>query len=206
MVTAVLLVGAVYISSSPYPVVVEGVSFILGTILCSPQENGKTYCCASVNEGGQTETTYCTTCDNTNPPSNCTEREKPLVVNPGRDLSNVLENSLLEEPTTLPNLNQSVSPRWGEVLQTENNLTFSQANISSNNTMPLQQSDLVLSDTLENSTKTVTDAGEQIEDKSATTKEETAQETDDGKEQDNDEDENGNEDEDKNDEESTTSQ
>ena len=53
--------------------------------------------------------------------------------------------------------------------QLGSNLTFSQVNISnsnsSNNTMPLEQSDLVVSDTLENTTNTV-DEGEQGEDES----------------------------------------
>ena len=56
-----------------------------GGVSCSPQDGGKTYCCASViDKNGFGPTTYCTTCDDTNPPSNCTTREKPKVVeNPG---------------------------------------------------------------------------------------------------------------------------
>jgi hypothetical protein len=61
-------------------------------------------------------------------------------------------------------------PEQQQVLeQLESNLTFSQVNISSsnssNNTMPLEQSELVVSDTVENTTNTV-DEAEQGEDES----------------------------------------
>jgi hypothetical protein len=74
-----------------------------GGIVCNSQGNGKTYCCANVlDKNGYTSTTYCTTCDDTNPPSNCTKREKPMtVVNPGKVLTNILEggNVLEQQPT-----------------------------------------------------------------------------------------------------------
>ncbi len=149
----VMLVVCAYGSSSMF-LFVSGA--IEGGITCSPQGGGKTYCCASVKDPDNTYgyTTYCTTCDDTNPPSNCSEREIPLVVaNPGKVLSDVLEGGVLEEPTTPPKLGQNVIPREGGVLedpttlpnfsqsvgpnvgifQTENNLTFSQANISRDN-------------------------------------------------------------------------
>jgi hypothetical protein len=168
IIAAVMLAGLVYSSSSTF-LFVEGV--IDGGVSCSPQDGGKTYCCASVlDKNGYTTTTYCTTCDDTNPPSNCTPREKPLVVNPGRHLSNILEAT-----QTLPNLSQSVGPRGG-VLQTENNLTFSQADISSNNdsnnTLALDQSDLV-SDTVKKPTRTVENDGGERQDESQTTEEQS---------------------------------
>jgi hypothetical protein len=159
--------GSVYSSSS----IVEGV--IDGGVSCSPQGGGKTYCCASVKDKDNIYgyTTYCTTCDDTNPPSNCTPREKPMaVLNPGRDLSNALESSVLEGATTGQRANISIIPEG--ILQTENNLTFSQADIGSdndnNNTMALDQSDLV-SDTVKKPTRTVDDGEEQ--DESQTTEE-----------------------------------
>jgi hypothetical protein len=153
--------GSVYSSSS----IVEGV--IDGGVSCSPQGGGKTYCCASVKDKDNIYgyTTYCTTCDDTNPPSNCTPREKPMaVLNPGRDLSNALESSVLEGATTGQRANISIIPEG--ILQTENNLTFSQADIGSdndnNNTMALDHSDLV-SDTVKKPTRTVDDGEEQDE-------------------------------------------
>lgn len=161
-VLAVMLVLSVYSSFSMF-LFVEGA--IYGGITCSPQGNGKTYCCASVSEKDDilVGTTYCTTCDDTNPPSNCTEREKPLlVVNPGKVLSNVLEGGILEEPNSSPKLGEDVFPKGGGVLeQPENNMTFSRANVpfplandsddNTNNTLVLQQSD-VENDTAENNT------------------------------------------------------
>ena len=162
-----VMFGSVYSSSS----IVEGV--IDGGVSCSPQGGGKTYCCASVKDKDNIYgyTTYCTTCDDTNPPSNCTPREKPMaVLNPGRDLSNALESSVLEGATTGQRANISIIPEG--ILQTENNLTFSQADISgnddSNNTMALDQSDLV-SDTVKKPSRTVDDGEEQ--DESQTTEE-----------------------------------
>ena len=153
--------GSVYSSSS----IVEGV--IDGGVSCSPQGGGKTYCCASVKDKDNIYgyTTYCTTCDDTNPPSNCTPREKPMaVLNPGRDLSNALESSVLEGATTGQRANISIIPEG--ILQTENNLTFSQADIGSdndnNNTMALDHSDLV-SDTVKKPTRTVDDGEEHDE-------------------------------------------
>ena len=173
IVAAVMFVGSVYSSSST----VEGA--IIGGVSCSPQGGGKTYCCASVDEGVNygTYTTYCTTCDDTNPPSNCTPREKPkAVVNPGRDLANILEGGVLGEVSTDRVLegqkaNISIIPRG--ILQAENNLTFSQKDISSdndsNNTLALDQSDLV-SDTVKKPTRTV-ENGEEGQDESQTTEE-----------------------------------
>jgi len=46
--------------------------------------------------------TYCTTCDDTNPPSHCTPREKVerTVVKPGTDVLNALKGSKALELTT----------------------------------------------------------------------------------------------------------
>ena len=129
-VLAVMLVLSVYSSTSMF-LFVEGV--IDGGITCSPQGNGKTYCCASVKDKDNIYgyTTYCTTCDDTNPPCNCTEREKPLVVvNPGKVLSNVLEGGVLEETKTQPKLSDDVFSKGEGVLeQEENNNTFTKSNV-----------------------------------------------------------------------------
>jgi hypothetical protein len=125
LVISALLVAAIYSSSSPFHVFVEGL--IDGSITCSPQGGGKTYCCASVYEGGTVSTTYCTTCDDTNPPSNCTEREKPrTVVNPGKVLSDVLQGWVSENPTTGQQLDRDVGPRGDFRELPENNITSSE--------------------------------------------------------------------------------
>jgi len=125
-----LLVGATYSSFSTLFFVAGE---IRGGVSCSPQGGGKTYCCASVDEGETygAYTTYCTTCDDTNPPSNCSPREKPTaIVNPGSDLTNMLEGGVLEEPKTQPKLSEDVFPKGGGVLeQEENNNTFTKSNV-----------------------------------------------------------------------------
>ena len=125
-VISTLFVATIYSSFSPFQVFVEGL--IDGSITCSPQGGGKTYCCASVYEGGPgVSTTYCTTCDDTNPPSNCTPREKPrTVVNPGKVLSEVLQGGVLEDPTTTRQLDRDVGPRGEFQELPESNRTFSE--------------------------------------------------------------------------------
>jgi hypothetical protein len=88
-----MLIASVYSLTSAFQFV-EGK--IDGDISCSSQGNGKTYCCANIlDKNGYTSTTYCTMCDDTSPPSNCSPRERPMVVNPGGDLSNILEGTVL---------------------------------------------------------------------------------------------------------------
>jgi hypothetical protein len=76
VVIAVLASALIYSSSSA--------SLVFGKktvteISCYPQD-GKTRCCGSEVDDhlvyGYTGVTYCTTCDNTSPPSNCSPREK----------------------------------------------------------------------------------------------------------------------------------
>ena len=157
--------GSVYSSSS----MVEGA--IDGGVSCSPQGNGKTYCCASVlDKNGYTTTTYCTTCDDTNPPSNCTPREiTMLVVNHGRDLSNTLQSSVLEGATTGQRANITILPSG--ILQEDN----TSSNDDSDNTIALDQSDLV-SDTVKKPARTLDDGEEQ--DESQTTEEPSDQPVD----------------------------
>ena len=73
---AALALALIYTSSST--------SLVFGKktvteITCYPQD-GKTRCCGSEVDDqlvyGYTGVTYCTTCDNTSPPSNCSPREK----------------------------------------------------------------------------------------------------------------------------------
>jgi len=139
MVISTLLVVAIYSSSYMFQVFVEGV--IVGEATCTSQGGGKTRCCAVVvdsivfPDGSTSEHAeyYCTTCDNTNPPSNCTPREKQgVVANPGKVLSNVLEGEggVLEEPKTQPKLSDDVFPKGQGVLdQEENNNTFTKSNV-----------------------------------------------------------------------------
>jgi hypothetical protein len=114
-VLSLMLILSVYSSSFTF-LLVEGV--IDGNITCNPQGDGKTYCCADIfDKDGYHTTTYCTTCDDTNPPSNCTKRERPLTVNPSNDLSNILEGGVLEQPSTNQKLNKDVAPGTAEIIE-----------------------------------------------------------------------------------------
>ncbi|HEY7228236.1 MAG TPA: hypothetical protein VH481_08935 [Nitrososphaeraceae archaeon] len=101
----ILFVASVYASSSSIQVFVEARKTVV-EISCYPQDNGKTRCCGSEVDDklvyGYTGVTYCTTCDDTNPPSHCTPREKVerTVVKPGTDVLNALKGSKALELTT----------------------------------------------------------------------------------------------------------
>jgi hypothetical protein len=183
-----LLVVVMYSSSSFIPFQASAA----GPISCNRTGTMKITCCQDhvinrtpANPAG-TLVTYCTDCDVTGVGesvgpagyTNCGERyiqmsaeEPPMPVLPAA-VARLQEGGVLGEATTLPNLSQSVGPREG-VLQTENNLTFSQADISSNNdsnnTMALDQSNLA-SDTVKKPTRTVENDGEG-QDESQTTEE-----------------------------------
>jgi hypothetical protein len=100
----VLIIASVYALSFPIQVFVEARKTVVD-ISCYPQDNGKTRCCGTeVNDKLPTYegVTYCTTCDDTNPPSHCTPREKVerTVVKPGTDVLNALKGSKALELTT----------------------------------------------------------------------------------------------------------
>lgn len=75
----VLIIVSIYASSTTFPVFVEARKTVTN-IECWPQDGGKTRCCGSEVDDtsiyGLGTATYCTTCDDTQPPSNCTTREK----------------------------------------------------------------------------------------------------------------------------------
>lgn len=96
----ILIVASVYSLSSPIQVFVEARK-VVRDISCYPQDNGKTRCCGdevdteSIYQSG-TGNTFCTTCDDTSPPSHCTPREKVEregTVKPGTDVLNALKGS-----------------------------------------------------------------------------------------------------------------
>ena len=129
LVISALLVAAVYSSSSTLKVFGN----IVKNIGCSPTDGGKkvTCCGGEYDSKGNHVGYWCTTCDNTQPPSNCTDRYKGLVVvNPGKVISDVLQGGVAENPTTTPQLERDVGSR-GEFRELpESNKTFSRANIS----------------------------------------------------------------------------
>lgn len=93
----VLIFASVYASTSSIQVFGKA-SHTVTDIECHPQGNGKTRCCGTVvnNDLPTYEgITYCTTCDDTNPPSHCTPREKieKTTVNPGSSVLNALTGS-----------------------------------------------------------------------------------------------------------------
>jgi hypothetical protein len=125
LVISALLVAAIYSSSSTLKVFGN----IVKNIGCSPTDGGKkvTCCGGEYDSKGNHVGYWCTTCDNTQPPSNCTDRYKGLVVvNPGKVISDVLQGGVSEDPTTGQQLDRDVGPR-GEFRELpENNMTFSE--------------------------------------------------------------------------------
>jgi hypothetical protein len=65
--------------------------------------------------------TWCTTCDDTKPPSNCSKREQPMTVqDPGKDLSKTLAGGILKNPKgELPELQQSIRLFLTKLLQNQ---------------------------------------------------------------------------------------
>lgn len=124
-----LLVLTIYSSS----ITLEVSGATKGVIICSSTNDpSKVLCCQSeFDDKGNVVATWCTTCDHTNPPSNCTPREKATTEpNPGRQLSTVLGGGVLEEPKTQPKLGEDIFPKGGGVLeQEENNNTFTKSNV-----------------------------------------------------------------------------
>jgi hypothetical protein len=98
-IAVVLIITSIYVLSSSLTPFVEAIKKKVIEISCSPQDNGKTRCCGSEVDDfhvyGYTGVVYCTTCDDTNPPSHCTPREKieKTSVNPGSDVLNALKGS-----------------------------------------------------------------------------------------------------------------
>ena len=101
----VLIIASVYALSFPIQVFVEARKTVTD-FWCHSQDNGKTRCCGDEVDDklvyGYTGVTYCTTCDDTNPPSHCTPREKVerTGVKPGTDVLNVLRGSKGLDVTT----------------------------------------------------------------------------------------------------------
>lgn len=97
LAAAALVIVSIYALSSPLSVFVEARKTVTD-IWCHSQDNGKTRCCGDEVDDklvyGYTGVTYCTTCDDTNPPTNCTPREKiEKTAKPGSDVLNALKGS-----------------------------------------------------------------------------------------------------------------
>jgi hypothetical protein len=144
-----------------------------GPISCFRTGTVKITCCqdhiinrSPANPAG-TLVTYCTDCDIgpggqlVSGATNCSERyikmglEQPPVPVPPAAVARLqesggLQGGVLEKSTTSPNLSQSMGQNFGGLLQTANNLTFSQKDNSSNDdsrdssTSALNQSDSIL--------------------------------------------------------------
>ena len=142
----ILIVASVYASSSPTKVFVEARKTVV-EISCYPQDNGKTRCCGSEVDDklvyGYTGVTYCTTCDDTNPPSHCTPREKierEGTVKPGTDVLNALKGSKgLDVKTPSATTDNTKLPK--NFTSKANELLKDGANIESNNPPPQNSND-----------------------------------------------------------------
>lgn len=109
----------------------EAFSATRGVIYCSEtNDDDKVVCCQTEYDNkGNVVAQWCTTCDHTNPPSNCTPREKQTTEpNPGRELSTVLQGGVFKDPNTIrPELQQEEDEKTGGVFEEpESNNTFSE--------------------------------------------------------------------------------
>ena len=92
----------------------------------------KVQCCQTeFDDEGNPVTTWCTTCDNTDPPSKCTPRTANSgEADPGRELSNTLQGGVLKDPSTIGPLEEEQDEKTGGVFkQPKSNDTFSQDDI-----------------------------------------------------------------------------
>jgi hypothetical protein len=142
----VFIIASIYTLSSTPSVFVEARKTVT-EISCYPQDNGKTRCCGSEVDDklvyGYTGVTYCTTCDDTNPPSHCTPREKigrEGTVKPGTDVLNALKGSKgLDVKTPSATTDNTKLPK--NFTSKANELLKDGANIETNNPPPQNSND-----------------------------------------------------------------
>jgi len=144
---AVLIFASVYASSSSIQVFGKP-SHTVTDIQCNSLGNGKTRCCGTVvnNDLPAYEgITYCTTCDDTSPPSHCTPREKieRTVVKPGTDVLNTLKGSKALELTT-PGATTDNSRVPKNFTSKGSALSKDDTNIKQNNNLPPTDSNVTL--------------------------------------------------------------
>ena len=74
-----------------------------GPISCAPLINDDRLvrCCQTQTDSAGLELTYCTFCDNTNPPSNCSPRTKPLREQPPEQPPKSLPPVVTTEPPSV---------------------------------------------------------------------------------------------------------
>jgi hypothetical protein len=141
MAATILIVASVYGSFSPVPIFIDARKSVPSSeISCYPQDNGKTRCCGDEVDDklvyGYTGVTYCTTCDDTNPPSNCTPREKvERTAMPGKDVLNTLRGSKGLELTTPGTMTDNTKiPK--DFTSKGSELSKEGANLETNNSLP----------------------------------------------------------------------
>jgi hypothetical protein len=146
---SVLIIVSIYISSTTFPVFVEARKTVIN-IDCWPQDGGKTRCCGSEVDDtsiyGFGTATYCTTCDDTQPPSNCTPREK--IANARNSPSDVLNSDLelkgdeTTDDTRIPKdfgrLQDNVITKDSEIATEDNQDTTNEENSKTPPPCPLQ--------------------------------------------------------------------
>ena len=142
-----LIIASVYALSSSLPVLFVEARKTVVEISCYPQDNGKTRCCGSEVDDklvyGYTGVTYCTTCDDTNPPSHCTPREKierEGTVKPGIDVLNALKGSKGLDVKT-PSLTTDNTKVPKNFTSKANELLKGGANVETNNPPPTNSND-----------------------------------------------------------------
>jgi hypothetical protein len=126
---SVLFIVSIYASSFRLTVFVEARKTVV-EIDCSPQDGGKTRCCGSEVDdklllyGGYTGVVYCTTCDDTQPPSNCTPREKvERVQDSPRDVLTKDLNVKGDKTTNDTTIPKDFDLKKGDLLTNDNQIT-----------------------------------------------------------------------------------
>ena len=106
MAVTFLIVVSIYASSTTLPIFVEARKTVTN-IECWSQDGGKTRCCGSEVDDtsiyGLGTATYCTTCDDTKPPSNCSPREKIESSRLQDTPANVLNREETKTGSKIPN-------------------------------------------------------------------------------------------------------
>jgi hypothetical protein len=148
LATAIIIAASIYVLCSPLTLFVEARKHV-EEISCYPQDNGKTRCCGDEVDDklvyGYTGVTYCTTCDDTNPPSHCTPREKIErgTVKPGTDVLNALKGSK-DLQAISPSVTTDNTKVPKNFTSKANELTKDGANLEQNNNLPPTDSNATL--------------------------------------------------------------
>jgi hypothetical protein len=125
----------------------------VGSYRCFPQDDGETVLCCQLFQGDNKDHKwYCSYCDNTSPPSNCSPRFEARN-GVGEDIAVPPTEGVSDDPEAGDDRNPSIPPTGGVVDETENDDNSGSDNESPDtptNTIPRKGGDLDTSDLNEN--------------------------------------------------------